>query len=177
MPHIHKLPTMPHHLTSSPNRLLFGSLSTAATVLDPVRNCRGESCSYIESHAKGQHLGIGPTTYISGLHPSEFSVELGGCFFYISIGKGFFEPAIYIQITYDLYIYQKRFIYKTKTICIQIENTLYTDRCTACFKWNFDLWQFLFPPLLPRFSPLYRCLFRIIPNSSSLLKTFLAYDY
>ena len=176
MPHIHKLPAMPHHLTSSPNRLLFGHLSTTI-VLDPVRDCRAESCNYIESHAKGQHLDIDRSHILYILHPSEFSVELGGCFFYISIGKGFFEPAIYIQITYDLYIYQKRFIYKTKTICIQIENTLYTDRCTACFKWNFDLWQFLFPPLLPRFSPLYRCLFGIIPNSSSLLKTFLAYDY
>ena len=61
-----------------------------------------------------------------------------------------------------------------KTICIQIENALYTDRCTACFKWNFDLWQFLFPPLLPCFSPLYRYLFGIVPNSSSLLKTFFA---
>ena len=176
MPHIHKLPAMPHHLTSSPNRLLFGHLSTTI-VLDPVRDCREESCSYIESHAKGQHLDIDRSHILYILHPSEFFVELGGCFFYISIGKGFFEPAIYIQITYDLYIYQKRFIYKMKTICIQIENTLYTDRCTACFKWNFDLWQFLFPALLPRFSPLYRCLFGIIPNSSSLLKTFLAYDY
>ena len=138
MPHIHKLPAMPHHLTSSPNRLLFGYLSTTI-VLDPIRDCRGKSCCYIESYAKGQHLGIGPTTYISGLHPSEFSVELGGCFFYISFGKGFFEPAIYIQITYDLYIYQKRFIYKMKTICIQIENGLYTDRFLISQKSCFDL--------------------------------------
>ena len=91
--------------------------------------------------------------------------------------KRLFEPAIYIQITYDLYIYQKRFIYKMKTICIQIENALYTDCCPTCFKWNFDLWQFLFPALFPCFSPLYRYLFGIVPNSSSLLKTFLAHDF
>lgn len=52
MPHIHKLPAMPHHLTSSPNRLLFGYLSTTI-VLDPIRDCRGKSCCYIESYAKG----------------------------------------------------------------------------------------------------------------------------
>ena len=138
MLHIHKPPTMTDHPASSPNGLLFGYSGTA-TAPDPIRDCRGKSCCYIESYAKGQHLGIGPTTYISGLHPSEFSVELGGCFFYISFGKGFFEPAIYIQITYDLYIYQKRFIYKMKKLCIKIENGLYTDRFLISQKSCFDL--------------------------------------
>ncbi|WP_196247325.1 hypothetical protein [Porphyromonas gulae] len=52
MPHIDKLPATPHRLTSSPNKLLFG-YSTTAIVLDPIRDCRGELYSYIESHAKG----------------------------------------------------------------------------------------------------------------------------
>ncbi|ERJ84662.1 hypothetical protein HMPREF1988_00671, partial [Porphyromonas gingivalis F0185] len=36
-------------------------------------------------------------------------------------------------------IYQKRFIYKMKTICIQIENGLYTDRFLISQKSCFDL--------------------------------------
>ncbi|PDP82174.1 hypothetical protein CLI72_05600 [Porphyromonas gingivalis] len=45
----------------------------------------------------------------------------------------------FLQVTYDLYIYQKRFIYKMKTICIQIENGLYTDRFLISQKSCFDL--------------------------------------
>ena len=52
MLHIHKPPTMTDHPASSPNRLLFGYLSTTI-VLDPIRDCRGKSCCYIESYAKG----------------------------------------------------------------------------------------------------------------------------
>ncbi|ATR95191.1 hypothetical protein CS546_09280 [Porphyromonas gingivalis] len=55
-------------------------------------------------------------------------MQLDGCLFYFSSRKDLFQPAIYIEIIFNLYINEKRFIYKLKTIYIFIEIVLYTNR-------------------------------------------------
>ena len=82
--------------------------------------------------------------------------------------------AFYIFIAVDLYINQKRFIYKMKTIYIQIENALYINRDSTFGKANCDLKVPAFRSPLLQDPLLRRCLFGMIPNSSSLLKTFFA---
>ncbi|KGL56158.1 hypothetical protein HQ40_10640 [Porphyromonas gulae] len=77
-------------------------------------------------------------------------------------------------MSFYLYINGKRFIYKSKTIYIFIVNDLYIDRYLLFQKSCFYLKNFLFLPFsLQNLLP-FRCLFGMIPNSSSLLKTFLA---
>ena len=61
-----------------------------------------------------------------------------------------------------------------KTIYIQIEKALYINRDSTFGKANCDLKEPAFrSPLLQNSLP-HRCLFGMIPNSSSLLKTFFA---
>ena len=75
-------------------------------------------------------------------------------------------------MSFDLYIYWKRFIYKSQTNYIFIVNDLYIDRYLLPQKLCFDLKSLLFLPFWLQKPLSFRCLFRIIPNSSSLLKTF-----
>ncbi|ATS01105.1 hypothetical protein CS549_08610 [Porphyromonas gingivalis] len=48
-------------------------------------------------------------------------MQLDGCLFYFSSRKGLFQPAIYIEIIFNLYINEKRFIYKTKHLFPMVE--------------------------------------------------------
>ncbi|KGN80126.1 hypothetical protein HR13_05000 [Porphyromonas gulae] len=61
-----------------------------------------------------------------------------------------------------------------KTIYIQIENTLYINRDSTLGKVNPDRKDPDFRSLLLQDLLSHRCLFGMIPNSSSLLKTFFA---
>ena len=92
---------------------------------------------------------------------------------FYSLSKWPFRLSIYIEMTFDLYINWKRFIYKSQTIYIFIVNSLYIDRYLLPQKLCFDLKSLLFLPFWLQKPLSFRCLFRIIPNSSSLLKTFL----
>ena len=76
-------------------------------------------------------------------------------------------------MSFDLYINWKWFIYKSKTIYIFIVNDLYINRYLLFQKSCFYLKNLLFLPFWLRNRLPFRCLFGIIPNSSSLLKTFL----
>ena len=77
-------------------------------------------------------------------------------------------------MSFDLYINWKWFIYKSKTIYIFIVNTLYIDRYLVSHKPYFDLKKFVSSYFWLQNPFPFRCLFRIIPNSASLLKTFFA---
>ncbi|ATS10765.1 hypothetical protein CS543_07920 [Porphyromonas gingivalis] len=70
----------------------------------------------------------------------------GGCLCFITSRIGLFQPLIYIEMTFDLYINGKRFIYKSKTIYIFIVNDLYINRYLLFQKSYFYLKNFLFLP-------------------------------
>ncbi|ATS03696.1 hypothetical protein CS374_00875 [Porphyromonas gingivalis] len=91
---------------------------------------------------------------------------------FIPVLKAAFWATIYIQITFDFYIYRKLFIYKLKSFYIQIENDLYINRDPNSGKADSDHKEPVFSSFSPQNPVLFKCLFRIIPNSSSLLKTF-----
>ena len=74
-------------------------------------------------------------------------------------------------MSFDLYINWKRFIYKSQTIYIFIVNSLYIDRYLVSHKSRFDLKKFVSSYFWLQNPFPFRCLFRIIPNSASLLKT------
>ncbi|ERJ87076.1 hypothetical protein HMPREF1989_00848 [Porphyromonas gingivalis F0566] len=74
----------------------------------------------------------------------------------------------------DLYTNHFQAIYKWKTICIFIANDLYINRFQISFRSKLKLKKFVFSSLRLQNPLPFRCLFGIIPNSSSLLKTFLA---
>ncbi|AIJ36390.1 hypothetical protein EG14_10335 [Porphyromonas gingivalis] len=61
-----------------------------------------------------------------------------------------------------------------KTIYIQIEKALYINRDSTFGKTNPDLKDPAFRSPLLQYPLSHRCLFGMIPNSSSLLKTFFA---
>ncbi|ATR92713.1 hypothetical protein CLI73_00960 [Porphyromonas gingivalis] len=82
---------------------------------------------------------------------------------------------------FDLYRNDFRSVYKLKTIYIQNENDLYIYRKQFVYRSLSSLPKVIFRLEKVRFlnfstsiSTSFSCLFGIIPNSSSLLKTFLA---
>jgi len=93
---------------------------------------------------------------------------------FYKLSKWPFRLLIYIEMTFDLYINWKRFIYKSQTIYIFIVNSLYIDRYLVSHKPYFDLKKFVSSYFWLQNPFPFRCLFRIIPNSASLLKTFFA---
>ena len=90
------------------------------------------------------------------------------------LDKGLLDYPIYIQMAINLYINQKRFIYKSETIYIQIENGLYINRKSTFHKAYCMLQKVAFFSLSSQNSLPFGCLFGMILNSASLLKTFLA---
>ena len=72
----------------------------------------------------------------------------------------------------DLYTNHFQAIYKWKTICIFIANDLYINRFQISFRSKLKLKKSVFSSLRLQNPLPFRCLFGIIPNSSSLLKTF-----
>ena len=94
---------------------------------------------------------------------------------FMALDKGLLGYPIYIQMaTINLYINQKRFIYKLETIYIQIENGLYINRKSTSYKANCKPQKAAFFSLSSQNSLPFGCLFGMILNSASLLKTFLA---
>ena len=98
----------------------------------------------------------------------------GGCLFYSGPQSSLLGLRFIYKSLFDLYIYWKPFIYKLKSFYIQIENDLYINRDPNSGKADSDHREPVFSPFSPQNPVLFKCLFRIIPNSSSLLKTFLA---
>ena len=94
-----------------------------------------------------------------------------GSLCFITSRSGLFQSLIYIEMTSDLYINWKRFIYKSQTIYIFIVNSLYIDCYLVSHKPYFDLKKFVSSYFWLQNPFPFRCLFRIIPNSASLLKT------
>ena len=107
--------------------------------------------------------------------PAWFGHESCGCLCFIASRSGLFQSLIYIEMTSDLYINWKRFIYKSQTIYIFIVNSLYIDCYLVSHKPYFDLKKFVSSYFWLQNPFPFRCLFRIIPNSASLLKTFFAH--
>ncbi|WP_208854512.1 hypothetical protein, partial [Porphyromonas gulae] len=93
---------------------------------------------------------------------------------FTALDKDLLSYPIYIQMAFNLYINRKRFIYKSETIYIQIENGLYINHESTSYKANCKSQKVAFFSLSPQNPLPFGCLFGMIPNSASLLKTFLA---
>ena len=101
-------------------------------------------------------------------------MNLARVFLFMALDKGLLGYPIYIQMAINLYINQKRFIYKSETIYIQIENGLYINHKSTSHKVYCKLQKAAFFSLSSQNPLHFGCLFGMILNSASLLKTFLA---